>query len=385
VTGGAYGTVKVAKEKYDDKTDAEKQIENANKQNEAAYDLQAEKKLREAGVSKEEIDRIMEAKAKGDGAALEGKFKELGVQPPEKVTEKGPEGDDTAGDRAVAVGKGMVESVEKAGTFVKEAAQDVKEITTGMTEKGVASEVIKQTKENIGDALGTYTENNNAEKTTADFKKDVMDKLIAKGATQEGAQKAADALVDQGDASKMAKLNELLEKKNKGSEGAEKTGEGEAGSGSRHKKKEKKEAAKESSEEKEEAEEAPPAKGNEKILEVVTPARVTAVAKFETDASYMEFKNIVTTTMVISFWNLGDYAAGYDRVNVKTTNTASLNGATETNQTTGSFTGGPNGVFSFLGVQSQLVNGTTIALPEGKTAIVQNPDAFKDWPKDIPK
>ena len=213
VTGGAYGTVKMGLEKKADKAEAYNQIANANKQNEAAYDLQAEKKLREAGVSREDAAKIMEAKAKGDDSVLENKFKELGVKPPEKIVEKAPEGDDTAGERAVAVGTGMVDSAKKAGTFVKETAQDVTEITTGMAEKGVATEVVNQTKENISDAYGTYKDNKNAEKTTADFKQGVMDRLIAKGATPEGAEKAANALVNDGDASKVKKLNDLLDMK----------------------------------------------------------------------------------------------------------------------------------------------------------------------------
>ena len=96
VTAGEYGAIKTGLEKNADMTEAQKQIANANKQNEAAYDLQAEKKLREAHVSRDEITRIMDAKAKGDESALEDKFKELGVKAPEKILEKGPVGADTA-------------------------------------------------------------------------------------------------------------------------------------------------------------------------------------------------------------------------------------------------------------------------------------------------
>jgi len=380
VTAGEYGAIKTGLEKNADMTEAQKQIANANKQNEAAYDLQAEKKLREAGVSRDEITRIMDAKEKGDDSALENKLKELGIKAPEKIVEKGPVGDDTVGERAVEVGKGMAESAVKAGTFVKETVQDVGEITTGMTEKGVAAEVAKQTKENIGDAVGTYQENKNAEKTTEDFKQSVKDRLLAKGATPEGAQKAADALVDKGDSSKMKKLEDLLEKKSN-----DKTEASEAAARARRKKAKEKEAQKELPKPKEETKDAPVPKGNEKILEAVKPARVTAVATFETDASFMEYKNIVTTSIVITFWNLGEYAAGYDRVSVQITDTASLNGVTEKHGGTGSFSGGPNGVFNFnidgSAGQGRLINGTTISLPEGKTAVVQNPEAFKDWPK----
>lgn len=210
-TMGAYGTVKGTKEKYDDLTEAEKQIANANKQNEAAYDLQAEKKLREARVSREEVKKIMDAKAKGDNSALESKFKELGITAPVKIVEKAPEGDDTAKERAIAIGTGMVDSAKKTGTFVKETVQDATEITTGMTEKSVATEVVNQTKENITDAYGTYKDNKKAEIATADVKQAVMDRLIAKGATSESAKKAVDALVNDGDPSKVRRLNDILD------------------------------------------------------------------------------------------------------------------------------------------------------------------------------
>lgn len=387
VTGGGYSTVKATKEKYDDNAEANKQIADANKQNEAAYDLLAGKKLREAGVSREEVARIMDAKAKGDDSALENKLKELGIKAPEKIVEKAPEADDTAGERTVAVGQGMVESTKKAGQFVKETAEDLHEITTGMTEKGVASEVAHQSKENIGDAYETYKEGKKAGQTTEDFKQSVKDRLTAKGATPEGAQKAADALVDKGDASKMKKLEGMLDKKNAEKAEAEKAAADEAAAKARHKKAKKKakEPGKEPPKEKEETEEVRPTTANEKILEAVKPMRVTAVATYETDASYMEFKNIVTTKITISFWNLGEYAPGYDRVSVHITDTASLNGVTDSRTGTGTFSGGPNGVFSLhiegnTG-QGRLVNGTTIMLPEGKQAVVQNPDAFKDWPK----
>jgi hypothetical protein len=166
-------------------------------------------------VSTEEVAKIMDAKAKGDDSVLESKLKQLGVKAPEKIVEKTPVGDDTVKDRAAAVGTGMVESAEKAGKFVKEATRDVTEITTGIMEKGVATEIIKQTKGNAADAYETYKANKNAENTVGDFKQGVINDLIAKGATPEGAQKAANALIDDKDPSKLKKLNEILDNKNK--------------------------------------------------------------------------------------------------------------------------------------------------------------------------
>ena len=118
VTGGGYGTVKAIKEKHDDYTGAETDIANANKQNEAAYNWKLEKELRKAGVKPAEVKKLMEAKAKGDDAALENKLKALGIKPPEKIVEKPVEGDDTALQRTVAIGTGMVDNAKKAGKFL---------------------------------------------------------------------------------------------------------------------------------------------------------------------------------------------------------------------------------------------------------------------------
>ena len=215
VTAGEYGAIKSGLEKHADKNEAISQTDKANLQNEAAYDLQAEKRLRQAGVSRDEVTKIMEAKANGDGSALENKFKELGVAAPEKVVEKAPDGDDSVKERAVAVGAGLLENTQKAGKFVKETVRDTAVISTGLAESGVISELAKQTKENISDWSGMKQDNANAEKTAADFKQGVKDSLIAKGATPEGAEKAADALINNSDPSKLEKLNNLLDAKNK--------------------------------------------------------------------------------------------------------------------------------------------------------------------------
>ncbi len=214
VTGGGYGTVKATKEKYDDLTEAEKQIAIANKQNEAAYNLQVEKELRKAGVDRKEVKKIMDARVNGDDSVLEGKLKELGIKTPEKVVEQPVTGDDTAIERTVAIGTGVVDNAKKTGKFVKEAAQDVTEIGTGLLEKGVASEVVGQTKENISDGYEAYKESREADRKIVASEENVKARLIAKGATPEGAQKAMDAFIN-GDPSMLRKLNKLLDDKNK--------------------------------------------------------------------------------------------------------------------------------------------------------------------------
>ncbi|MBA4387224.1 MAG: hypothetical protein C0404_04535, partial [Verrucomicrobia bacterium] len=154
-------------------------------------------------------------KAKGNESALSDKFKQLGIKPPEKIVEKAAEGDDTVGERAKELAVGMGENVKKAGKFLKGTAEDVSEITSGLTEKGVADEVYEQTKGNAKGWYETYKENKKADQTIDEAKKDMMDSLIKRGATPDGAQKAADAMYDGGDASKYKKLDELLNLKNK--------------------------------------------------------------------------------------------------------------------------------------------------------------------------
>ena len=113
-----------------------------------------------------------------------------------------------------------------------------------------------------------------------------------------------------------------------------------------------------------------------------TPVRVTASGSFDEDCSSGGYANIVTTTISISFWNVGNQVPGYGEAIMKTVSVSSLNGSSSETTCGGTFSGGPNGVLRFHGE----CDGTTLALKggasisaEGISLTVSNPAAFADW------
>lgn len=193
-TLGAYGAGKGVKEKLDDRSDAQREIDNANRTNEVAYDLAARNALLKNGVSKAEVEKIMEAKAAGDESVLANKFKQLEIRGPEKIVEAKPKADDTLAERAVetakGIGTGMIDNVGKAAKFAKGTMTDIWDM-------GASAYQIRQA--NIA-----------AQQAQDDLRRTTIDNLIAKGATPDGAQKAAEALL-KGDASMAKRLEELLD------------------------------------------------------------------------------------------------------------------------------------------------------------------------------
>ncbi len=142
--------------------------------------------------------------------------------------------------------------------------------------------------------------------------------------------------------------------------------------------------SKETGEDSEEGEEGTEETPNPAGATDIPPVRVTAKVVFDGDYSFQEFKNIVTTVVNLSFWNVGDLVPGYGGVTVNVTNTASLNGVTEKVSGTGTFSGGPNGLFNLTvggkNVRGALVNGAGISYG-GKQGTVDNPKAFMPWEK----
>jgi hypothetical protein len=214
-TGGAYSTGKMAIERGGDKLEADRKIDEANRRNEEAYDAQAYVKLREQGVSRDEVKAIMRAKARGDEGPLNEKFEELGVEPPKRIKEAYIGGDDTWTERAQQVGEGMVDRGEKAAKFLNEARQDLTEIGIGLTEKGVASEVVNQSKENAKGWWETYWTNRKADQDIEDARESMIQDLIDRGATPQGAEKAADAFYNEHDKRPLEKLGQILDHREK--------------------------------------------------------------------------------------------------------------------------------------------------------------------------
>ncbi len=113
-----------------------------------------------------------------------------------------------------------------------------------------------------------------------------------------------------------------------------------------------------------------------------TPIRVTASGSFDEDFSVKGHANIVTTTISISFWNVGNQVPGYGEASMHTISVSSLNGSSSESSCGGTFSGGPNGALRFHGE----CEGTTLALKggasisaEGVSLSVSNPAAFADW------
>ena len=76
---------------------------------------------------------------------------------------------------------------------------------------------------------------------------------------------------------------------------------------------------------------------------------ITINIRYEEDASYKEYKNIVTCAGTLSFWNVGALVDGKGGVTSVATCTASINGVSGQYTASGTFTGGPNGVFTMHG------------------------------------
>lgn len=127
-----------------------------------------------------------------------------------------------------------------------------------------------------------------------------------------------------------------------------------------------------------------PPKGVGGILDHVTPQRVTATGKTEQDLSAGEFRNIATTVITLSFWNVGGMAQGYSAARMTSTTTFTMHPAVEKSTCSGFFSGGPNGYFSLNcdgeSASLQMRNGQTISGGDFRLS-VQNPGAFASWPK----
>ncbi|MCA1794337.1 MAG: hypothetical protein LC660_10805 [Desulfobacteraceae bacterium] len=135
----------------------------------------------------------------------------------------------------------------------------------------------------------------------------------------------------------------------------------------------------EAAEEEEEASEA----GDGSILNYVKPIKLTAKGSDETDLSAGEFENVATTTVTISFWNVGNMAPGYGNASVKLSTEFSGHPAVEKDTCGGTFSGGPNGSFTIEchgeTQKMSLVNGSYVDAGDFRLAM-SNPGAFKDWP-----
>lgn len=222
-TGGALGTTHLLNDRLNtargEKNDAQEQARQASI---AANDQQMRVDLRKGGFNKEQVDQIMDAHAQGDDSQLKAGYAVLGKDMP-KPEDTDPTWsqtlsnyNDEVADNAKDLAKGMADKAVKAGKFLNETRKDVTEIASGLTDSGTRTELIKQQSDNISDLWNNGSgrkENQAADQTMAGGKDAMVDYLQSHGATPEGAQKAADAMYDHGDASKFQKLMTLIRNK----------------------------------------------------------------------------------------------------------------------------------------------------------------------------
>ena len=214
LVGGVKGTVDTLVTKANDRSAAQEAIDQANRSHLENQNQRIAIDLQRSGMGKDEIKEILDAKARGDEGPLRDSYDKLNKPIPPLVVEKPVEGDDTAKDRAGQVATGIGEKVIKTGTFVKEAGEDIGEIATGLTEKGVPGELIEQQKKNlapsnIAEGLEAAADTIKAGRDEARARDSLADKLVEKGAAPGEAAKAAEAW-SKGDRSQLDALKEKL-------------------------------------------------------------------------------------------------------------------------------------------------------------------------------
>jgi hypothetical protein len=127
----------------------------------------------------------------------------------------------------------------------------------------------------------------------------------------------------------------------------------------------------------------PPEGETPDILKVVKPMQVRASGSIQEDYSSGEFKNIVTTTATLSFYNVGALAPGYGKAVITYRAVASINNSETQWHCSGTFSGGPTGTFHLAcegdAFTIRLLNGTVAKHGPFKLT-VENPGAFANWP-----
>lgn len=124
----------------------------------------------------------------------------------------------------------------------------------------------------------------------------------------------------------------------------------------------------------------------------VTPVKLTASKSEQTEISMGAEKEVITSLITVTFWNVGMLMPGYEEATMTSSTKSSLQTKGNSNTSTGIFTGGPNGYFIFddlgLSVQVKVINGRSVLMTgealEGESVSlnIDNPGAFADWPDD---
>lgn len=111
------------------------------------------------------------------------------------------------------------------------------------------------------------------------------------------------------------------------------------------------------------------------ILDVLEPKRVVTHGRHVVRVSDNE---IVTTDIVLVFWNVGELAPGYGEV-IMSTRSVSSKGWQNDDEVWGKFSGGPNGKIRIADTELSLEDGKTIN-HDGVSLVVRDSAAFAHWP-----
>jgi len=181
---GSISTVEQTVEKNKEFNDMLKVSSNAQNKEDEAHVLRMGLALRKSGVPKEKVRKIMQDMRSGDNESLYKQLHELRKKKkiipltvPKQVKIEGP--DDSYGERARELEKGIVKYGKRAGEFVMQTGRDIKELG----------------KEGAGTVKG-YLHAYNTNKKAASQLERMKAKLIEKGATPAQAEIAVRRYAD---------------------------------------------------------------------------------------------------------------------------------------------------------------------------------------------
>jgi hypothetical protein len=111
------------------------------------------------------------------------------------------------------------------------------------------------------------------------------------------------------------------------------------------------------------------------ILDVLEPKRVVMQGR---DVVRVSDNEVVTTDIVLVFWNVGELAPGYGEV-MMSTRSVSSKGWQNNDEVWGKFSGGPGGKIRIADTELSLQDGKAIN-HDGVNLVVRDPAAFANWP-----
>ncbi|MCA9401619.1 MAG: hypothetical protein KC713_08320, partial [Candidatus Omnitrophica bacterium] len=185
-----------------DYLDAQPSVEQANQNIQESHVVESALEARKSGATKEEAQALMDAMRSGDQAkadAVAQSLRDRGIEYtiPEAPEEYTAEADDTAWERTKQVGEGMKDQAVRAGTFLKNTAENLGELASSSADIA-AKEIHVARQELIHDqqATGLY------------------DRLVEQGADPHDALNAVNEFKD-GNFKPLRSLRDEVQKKQK--------------------------------------------------------------------------------------------------------------------------------------------------------------------------